>query len=92
MSRADTTAAKTVHHILFPFRIHLEAGQGRTAGTLSIVLGSGLSFVGLGAGLTAIILFSYARRRKMPQKHELLIVSLTGVCGLITLAFIGLKD
>ncbi len=87
MSRANKTVIDSVHAALFPFSVRFDNSGKQNRLHISCKAGGWFSLVGICLSLLGIIVWNYARHRRIPRKRELCLVALTGIYGLIVLFF-----
>lgn len=91
MSRAQETTAKNIHALIFPFVLHLEQDKGGYL-ALSVQSGGPVALWGLGGSLVILALLSWLRKKRPPRGHEMLLVALSGIYGLLAINVIEATD
>ncbi len=88
MSRAAVTPAQSVYRALFPFRIVLDASDG-TFMDVTVRWGGAVSLVGILCCLCCYLLVFRLRYKRLPGMGRVLVISLTGVYGLLVVGCIS---
>ena len=91
MSRAKITATQQIYKALFPFSLHLKE---RSGGYLKLSLQSGgrKALIGMIGSLACFTVWYLIRRQRLPGIATIVLITLTGIYGLIAVNMVGLED
>ena len=91
MSRAKITTAQRIYKALFPFSLHLKE---RSGGYLKLSLQSGglKALIGIIGSIACFTVWCLIRRHRLPGIATIVLITLTGIYGLIAVNIVGLED